>query len=184
MELENLVKLAKMGDKPALEEILIRFKPLLIKLSKTTFIVGYEDEDLIQIGYISIINVIKNYDSKKGTSFTAYISCALKNNFYNEIRNKVKLNAETSLNAKIDGTAEIVDFISSEENISEDLVKRETCALLRDALKKLSIAEQELLTFIYFNNGSIAKYAQLKNAKYITCAKRKIRALQKLKALL
>jgi RNA polymerase sporulation-specific sigma factor len=184
MEIENLVELAKMGDKEALEEILKRFKPLLIKLSKTTFIMGYEGEDLIQTGYIFIINIIKKYDSKKGTSFTAYVSCALKNNFYNEIRNKVKLNAETSLNAKIDGTTEIVDFISSEENIEEDLIEKETYGLLLEALKKLSTEEQELLNFIYFNNGTITKYAELKNVKYITCAKRKTRALEKLRALL
>ena len=52
MELENLVDLAKIGDKEALEEILIRFKPLLLKLSKATYIRGYENEDLIQTGYI------------------------------------------------------------------------------------------------------------------------------------
>ena len=181
MELENLVELAKTGDKNAMEEILFRFKPLLIKLSKSTFIIGYESEDLIQVGYIFIINIIKKYDAKKGSSFTAYVSCALKNNFYNEIRNKVKLNTETSINAKVDGTAEIVDFISSEENIEEDLIKKESYALLREALKKLSTEEQELLSFIYFENGTITKYAQLKNIKYITCAKRKTRALQKIK---
>ena len=184
MELENLVELAKRGNKDALEEILTRFKPLLIKLSKTTYIKGYEEEDLVQIGYIFIINILTKYDSKKGTNFTAYVSCALKNNFYNEIRSKVKLNTETSLNAKINGTSEIVDFISSEEDIPEDLIKKETKTLLLKALEKLSTKEQELLKFIYFNNGTITKYAQIKNVKYITCAKRKIRALQKLKGLL
>ena len=184
MELENLVELAKTGDKNALEEILFRFKPLLIKLSKSTFIIGYESEDLIQVGYIFIINIIKKYDSKKGSSFTAYVSCALKNNFYNEIRNKVKLNTETSINAKVDGTTEVVDFIASDENIEEDLIKIESHAILSAALKKLSKEEQELLDFVYFKSGTTTKYAELKNIKYITCAKRKTRALEKLRALL
>jgi RNA polymerase sigma factor (sigma-70 family) len=184
MEIEKLVELAKTGDKKALEEILLRFRPLLIKLSKSTFILGYEDEDLIQTGYIFIINIIEKYDSKKGTSFTAYVSCALRNNFYNEIRNKVKLKVETSINAKIDETWEIVDLISSEEDIQEDLVKKETYTLLSEALKRLSKEERELLNFVYFNNGSITKYAKINGVKYITCVKRKTRALEKLKIFL
>lgn len=183
MELENLVDLAKTGDKNALEEILIKFKPLLIKLSRTTYIMGYEPEDLIQIGYIFIINILEKYDLKKGTNFTAYVSCSLKNNFYNEIRTKAKINTERSLNAKLNGGTELVELLVSEENIQEDLVKKETYGGLSEALKKLSKEEQELLNFVFFNNGTVTKYAQLKNLKYITCAKRKKRALDKLKKL-
>ena len=65
MNLEEIVEKAKNGDINSKEEIINRFTPLIIKHSRTTFIVGYDENDLKQIGYMTIIQAIKRYDSKK-----------------------------------------------------------------------------------------------------------------------
>ena len=90
MDLTKVIERAKQGDKEAKEIIIERYKPLTYKMSAEFFIRGYDREDLIQIGYISILKAIEQFDLSKGQNFTSYVQYSLRNNFYSMVRDKYK----------------------------------------------------------------------------------------------
>lgn len=181
MDLDELVLKAQKGDTFAVEEILKRFKPYIIKLSKTIYINGYDMEDLIQIGCITLIKAIKKYDLSKVNKFVPYATCAIKNNYYYEIRQKSKCNGETSLNQELEDGLQIIDNISSEEDIEGSYIIKEEFVALKLAFSKLSNKDSEILSYVFMNNGKLVDYAKAKNIKYITSVKRKNSALERLK---
>ena len=74
--MEKLVQKAKAKEASATEEIIDKFKYLIFKEASRYYIPGYDLEDLIQHGYLSVIKAIAMY--KLGSnSFNGYcINCA------------------------------------------------------------------------------------------------------------
>lgn len=58
MSFEELLTLAQSGNESALEEILIRYRPLLVKESISN---GFFDEDLYQELCITLLGCIRNF---------------------------------------------------------------------------------------------------------------------------
>jgi len=181
MDLNELVIKAQKGDNAAAEEILKSFKPYILKLCRKIYINGYEMEDLIQIGYITLMKVIKNYDLSKVNKFIPYATCAIKNNYYYEIRQRSRYNSETSLNIELGEDIQFIDNIVSEENIEATLILKENIQELNSALLKLSLKDREIISYVFLKNGKLVDYAKEKGIKYITCVKRKNTALARLK---
>lgn len=184
MDLETLVLEAKHGNKAALEEIIYRFKGFIVKTIRGIYISGYEFEDLSQIGCITLIKAVQKYEPTKNSNFVSYATSAIKNNFYYEIRQKCKINAESSLNLETEDGLIIMDNLSSEENIEETVVFEESMSELKSALSQLSKDEMDFIQFVYLDGGKMKAYSDLHNVKYITLVKKKERILKKLKKLL
>ena len=78
--MEKLVEKAKAKEENATEQIIEKFKYLIFKEAAKYHIRGYELEDLIQHGYLSVIKAISMY--KLGSnSFNGYCITAIKMNF-------------------------------------------------------------------------------------------------------
>ncbi|MDP4143012.1 MAG: sigma-70 family RNA polymerase sigma factor [Bacillota bacterium] len=189
MELNQLLLMAKNGDKNAIEQILIMFTPLVMKNALSIFIAGYDVDDLKQIGYISIVNAVNKFDFEKCTSFKAYVKNAVQNNFRCLIRDKCKDNATTSLNIKGADELELEDLIADSNTVEDEIIYLEELKemnekekVLKIALGKLSEEERELIEYTYFRNISLKEYAASKGIKYVTCSKRKQRIIMKLRA--
>lgn len=181
MELNKIVDMAKNGDKKAVEEIINRFKPLIIKYSKSTFISGYDENDFKQIGYLTILKALKKYDSRISESFEAYVCLALRNNYYYEIRQKCRYNFEISLNKPIAEGIELGDELLSIENIEESYMYNDSMNKIINIVKYLPPDEREFIEFIYFRDKSLKEYSNTKKIGYNTCAKRKERIIKKIK---
>lgn len=181
MEIDKIVDLAKNGDKKAVEEIINRFKPLIIKYSKRTFISGYDENDFKQIGYLTILKALKKYDSKRSRSFEAYVCLALRNNYYYEIRQRCRHNFEISLNKPIAEGIELGDELLSVENIEENFMHNDNINTVLNIVKYLPPDEKEFIDFIYFKDRSLKSYSYTKRIGYNTCAKRKERIIKKLR---
>lgn len=185
MDMLMLVKLAKQKDNIALEEIFIRFKPLVIKLSNNVFINGYEQEDLIQMGYASIMKAIDKFDENKNNNFVAYVRSAIQKNYYNEIRQKCKVNYEASLNKVLDESTEFIDFLEDDFDLEKHILYKDQCKRLREALKLLSPEDREILmASIDRQHGGLRTYANNKGLKYSKCRTRKEALMKKLKRVL
>jgi RNA polymerase sporulation-specific sigma factor len=183
MSNDDLVIRAKNGDKVALEELMNKFKFYIIKCSSNVYINGYEKDDLIQIGYISLINAVKNYELTKG-NFTSYVNAAIQYNFNYLIRGKAKENYVQSLNTIISENVELGDIIGSEESFEEKLMKKDTLKLVLKCVDKLPKDLKDIIDYCYINNkGNFTKYAIENNIKYSTLMKKKTLALEMLRAL-
>lgn len=167
-----------------MEEIIKKFTPFVIKTARSTYIKGLELEDLIQIGQVSIIKAVNMYDIDRESSFTSYVFNAIKINFYNLIRCNVKRVSDCSTNSLNKDGFEIIDSIAGDENVEEDMVKKEEKLLLGRALNKLSEKEKEVIYWFYFENRTLNDYANFKGICYRAAIGRKKKALIKLRRYL
>jgi RNA polymerase sigma-E/F/G factor len=68
----ELIKLAKNGDKIALEKITENNLPLVTSICKKFLNRGYEYEDIFQIGCMGLVKAVNNFDSKFNVRFSTY----------------------------------------------------------------------------------------------------------------
>jgi RNA polymerase sporulation-specific sigma factor len=180
-----LVERAKSGDKKALGEIVESYKPFVIKTAAGIFITGSDMEDLIQEGCISIINAVRLYDKNKCSNFTAYVTNAVRNNYYYAIRKAARGNYDCSLDAEAGDGIEFIDCLMDDFNIEEDYIHKEDIYALEAALKKLEQEEREFLLSLYSDcNGAMKREAEARNIKYSTIAKRKNTIINNLRSML
>ena len=66
---EELIKMYQDGDQAILNFICEKYKPLVLKTSKKYFLVGGENEDLIQEGMIGLFSAIGDYDTSSEVTF-------------------------------------------------------------------------------------------------------------------
>lgn len=68
----QLIKLAKEGDKIALDNLVEMNLPLVSSLSKKFLNRGYEYDDIFQIGCIGLVKAINNFDESFKVKFSTY----------------------------------------------------------------------------------------------------------------
>lgn len=181
MMLIEKILLAKTGDKKAMEEVIKSYTPFVVKSARCTFVKGYDIEDLIQIGQVAIIKAVNMFDVTKSSAFTGYVTNAIARSFYGLIRDNIKENSCCSLNSVNEDGDQFIAAIPAEENIEEELLKKEEKLLLRKALDKLPKEDLELINWFYYENKTLEKYAQFKGISYRTAINRKRRVLKRLR---
>lgn len=175
---------AKSGDKRSMEELIKGYRPFVIKTARGIYIKGYELQDLIQIGEMSIMKAVSLFDISKGNGFTSYVTNAIKRNFYTLIRDNIKKTSYCSLNSLNSEGIEIIDCIPSEEDFEEQIIEDEEKAVLNSVLKNLPEKERDVIYWFYFENKTLEQYAKENGIAYRTVLDRKKRALEKLKSML
>lgn len=172
MDKELLIK-AKEGDKAAREEILKMFRPLILSCVSRIYVSGMEKSDLIQIGYVSLLKAINNFNISSD-SFTAYVNNSVKNNFYYLIRGKAKLKYDTALDEEILSDDNTEDMAMASLDIKE----------LKDALDNLSVYDRTLIDYLFFKGYKLKECAALLHTSKSTLSRRKERILERLKIIL
>lgn len=184
MYYEGLIIRAKEGDKMALEELMMKYKGLIIKYGNSVYINGYDKEDLIQIGYMSVMNAVNKYDFQKG-NFTAYVSFAIQKNFNYLIRGKARGNYVSSLDYYIEDEVQLVDIIKSEENIEGEYIKKEIKKIVHQCINELPVELRDIIDYHYIKNeGTLKKYSEERNINYRIVIKRKGQAIKLLEKAL
>lgn len=129
---EQLIKKYQDGDQAILNYICEKYKPLVLKNSKKYFLVGGENEDLIQEGMIGLFGAIGDYDTDSEVTFFHFASMCIDRQMIKAIEasNRKKhspLNAYVSIydedgseveeqNLTTDDPAQLI--IEAEENLS------------------------------------------------------------------
>lgn len=181
MGYEELVLRGKAGDKEALDELIGKFTGYIIKCANNVYINGYTQEDLLQEGYVSLVKAVDKYDPRRG-NFTAYVTFAIKKNFNYKIRGKARENYIGSLDYEINQDTQLIDMLSTEENIEEDYVKNQVLKEIIQVINTLPEDLGEIINYYYISNkGSLKEYAEEKNIKYSTLIRRKNLALKIIK---
>lgn len=185
VNIESLIIRAQAGDKDALAELIEMYKPFIWKSARQLYINGYEDEDLIQIGVMGLIKAVHKYKPEKKSNFTNFAITVIKNVYNAELRKiitkKWDEKFKCSLNSLTPNGTELVEMLVSDESVEEDIILKEDILILREALKKLSQEEREIITWFYLQNKLLTEYALEKGITKSSAAKRKVRALEKLR---
>ena len=69
---EEYVENGKQGDGLALEYLLTKYKPMVKAVARRYFLIGAEQEDLIQEGMIGLYKACLTYNKAKNTQFSTY----------------------------------------------------------------------------------------------------------------
>ncbi|WP_238884678.1 sigma-70 family RNA polymerase sigma factor [Clostridium sp. YIM B02551] len=179
----TLVTKAKLNDTTSTEEIISLFTPLIKNRTKILYIKNLDEDDLMQIGRISIIKAINNYDINRGSSFISYLKNTIDKNYFYEIRKNTKCVYETSIYLAIKHGKFYNSLFVSQENIEANFLDKELLCELSNALTSLSTTEKELIEYVYFKNtwGGLTRYSKEKELPYSEVLNLRNKILSKLK---
>lgn len=163
---EELIKLID-TDENAFDEILLRYKLAVRKIARQYFIVGGEDEDLVQEGTFGLFKAVKNYNGK--FPFKNFAFACIKNSIITAVK-KDNSQKHRPLNFYVSLSTE--DSDSSDKNF----IVRDTAAdpeeefinsereqeLKREIENVLSDFEYRILT-LYLEGYSYAEIAKKEN---------------------
>lgn len=74
---EELINMYKSKDDAAIDELFERYKNLVRKKAKAMYIVGGDNDDLIQEGMIGLYKAVRDYDSSREASFMTFASMCI-----------------------------------------------------------------------------------------------------------
>ena len=180
--ISDLLKEAGSGNKQAAEELLLRFKPLILSTIKRHY-TGTDWEDMLQSATLSFLEGIKEYDAEKGIPFPAYIKTKLNFDIYNICRKNRNIifyqlvisNEEQNLLERLED--ETVD-------IQQDYLRKEESAALHKALNKLHPKQRKVIVLHFFENLTLKEIAKEMNISYKTAQRYKAKGMTKLADLL
>ena len=177
---EVLISRCRQGDRTALECIMEKYKPLVIKKARSMFLIGGETEDLIQEGMIGLFQAVRDYQPDKNTLFSTFANLCVVRQLCKAIevsgRKKHKpLNAYVSLSGDDSPLLEAFDF--SQQNPETIVIDRENTEQMRNKIREcLSEFENEVLD-LYLEGKTYTQIAVLmeKTPKSIDNALQRIR---------
>lgn len=177
--IENLVYKCKDGDMISKEELAQEFRPLIINISRKTFIDGYDINDIKNECYKSLFKCVSLYNLEKHR-FVAYATNAIRNNM-NDLIKRLKIRSLTEGSDSLSLHDDIEKDLPAQELNLEDLLC-DQCDYeeLKSALNNLNEDEKELIDFIFFKNNTVQNYAYFKNMCYSTANKKKKITLKKI----
>lgn len=82
---ENIIK-AQQGDQESLNMILKNYKKLIFMNLRNYFLIGADQDDLLQEGMIGLIKAIKAYDGTKNASFKTFATLCIKRQLITAIK--------------------------------------------------------------------------------------------------
>lgn len=147
----------------SMEDVIVKFKPLTIKLSKPYFY-KYESDDLIQVSNMALIKAYNKYDITKGVLFTTYAYKFILQELLNYNRNNSKLKDYTicSLdfdinNNKDDTKTSIQETLKDEKvDIEKSIVALEVFKYSKKYIESLKERDRNIISL--FINGYTNKY--------------------------
>lgn len=128
-----------------LDRVLKKIEPLLFKMSKSSFMRGYAQEDIRQELAILAIEGVRSYDPSKNVKLSTFLHIHLKNKMISKIKsdNKIGNNANINLDTKLPDVCKCgsTTFLSVVKSFSE---KRTCTSCGKIYTKKAFTAKQEI----------------------------------------
>jgi RNA polymerase sporulation-specific sigma factor len=167
---EDIILRAKVGNEPALEYMINKYKSFVRAKARTYFLIGADREDIIQEGMIGLFKAIRDYKGDKLSSFRAFAELCITRQIITAIKTATRqkhipLNSYVSLNKPIfdeESDRTLMDVIS-EENISDPeelVINREEFQGIENKMGEiLSSLEWEVLT-LYLEGKSYQEIAE------------------------
>ncbi|MBR6100865.1 MAG: sigma-70 family RNA polymerase sigma factor [Ruminococcus sp.] len=78
---EDLISLCREDDRSALSELIVRFAPSVRKRAES--FAGTAHDDLMQEGFLALLDAVRNYSPDRGASFATFASACIRNRMIN-----------------------------------------------------------------------------------------------------
>lgn len=190
---EELIDRLRNGEREITDYIMDKYKNLVRKKAKSMYILGADNDDLIQEGMIGLFKAVRDYDPGRDASFYTFADLCISRQMYKAVQasrreKHTPLNTYISLYADMtesgnDGnSAELVNVIASGvgTNPEQLMIDRENVADIEAMIEKeLSSFEKQVLD-LYITGMSYSQIAKVLSRD----EKSTDNALQRLKAKL
>ena len=155
-EERRYLELAAQGDLEARNILIERNLRLVAHIMKKYYAQTADQEDLISIGTIGLIKGVSSFDPSKGARLATYAARCVENEILMYFRGQKKSAQDVSLSELIetgkDGNAlSLMEVVSSDEDLFEDLSGKEMVLKLREAMK-CCLTEREM-TILALRDG-------------------------------
>ena len=97
---QALIRAYQDGDSSAVDYLLEKYKYLVRKKARTLYLIGGENDDLIQEGMIALYKAIRDFDPAKDSSFIQFAEVCIEHQLYNAIKGANRMK-NTPLNTYI-----------------------------------------------------------------------------------
>lgn len=172
---EEIIRQYHQGKEDAIDYLLEKYKHLVKKKARTLYLIGGENDDLIQEGMIALYKAIRKFDPDRESSFVRFATLCIERQLYNVIKgaNRLKntpLNSYISLYSPLGGEQEtddtaretLADTLQPAElmNPEDILIDRENVTNLEQTLEdRLSVFEKEVVN-LYVDGQNYAQIAK------------------------
>ena len=155
---EQLIRKLREGEYEITDYIMDKYKNLVRKKAKEMYLLGGENDDLIQEGMIGLFKAVRDYDSSQEVSFYSFADLCISRQMYTAIKasqrqKHIPLNSYISLYEDGDGTQEenqppLIETIQAvkDNNPEELFLNKEYLERIEQELKnRLSDLENRVL---------------------------------------
>lgn len=155
---EQLIRALRDGERGVMDFIMVKYKSMVRKKARAMFLLGGENEDLIQEGMIGLIKAVRDYDAAQGASFASFAELCVSRQMYSAIeasRRKKHLPLNSYISLYEEGETEddgrnvpLIDTIESEGESDPEAIyfgKEYTEAFVEQLKERLSPLEKHVL---------------------------------------
>ena len=193
-EEKHYLELAAGGDQAARNILIQRNLRLVAHIMKKYYALDSDQEDLISIGTIGLIKGVDTFDASKGARLATYAARCVENEILMHFRSQRKSAQDVSLSDQIetagDGAPlELMDVVSQEDDLLEQVAGKEQIARLRAAVAQVLLPQEKQVIQLRYGLTGQPPQRQREVAKIIGISRSYVsriekKALEKLKAAL
>lgn len=152
---EQLIRRLRDGEKEIMDYLMEKYKNLVRKEAKAMYLLGGENDDLIQEGMIGLFKAVQDYNTEQNVSFYSFARLCVRRQMYSAIeasrrKKHLPLNSYVSLyeEAEEGKTGRVLDTIEAgeESNPEQAMISKEYMQKLENELEEsLSGLERRVL---------------------------------------
>ena len=182
---EQLIRRLRNGEKEIMDYLMEKYKNLVRKEANAMYLLGGENDDLIQEGMIGLFKAVQDYDPAKEASFFSFAKLCITRQMYSAIEASKRkkhspLNSYISLYETGEDKTALIETMEAagETNPEELMISQEYARLLESKLEEqLSDLESRVL-YLHLLGTDYKTIARLldKSAKTVDNALQRIKA--------
>lgn len=154
---EQLICRLRNGEDEIMDYLMIKYKSMVRRKARAMYLIGGDNDDLIQEGMIGLIKAVRDFDSEAGQSFFSFAELCVSRQMYSAIasskrKKHIPLNSYVSLydegNHEDEKALPLIDTIEPEvENNPETLYfgKESSESFIEELKENLSDLENRVL---------------------------------------
>ena len=182
---DRLIELVQQGDNEAGSEISLRYRPLIKKCTRPFFLIGGDEEDLIQEGMMGLVTSMQTYSPDRQCSFKSYAELCIKRRILSAIKaaNRQKhmpLNNRLSLDEIYSDDEDTIAIIADDRyslSPEQQIIREEEIQRLRALAQSLLSSYEKKVLDLYLEGLSYDEIAERtgKRAKSVDSALQRIK---------
>lgn len=183
-EEQDCLQRMKEGDESAKNELIEHNLRLVAHIIKKYYSNSTQQEDLISIGTIGLIKAVNSFDADKGTRLATYAARCIENEILMHFRAQKKTAQDVSMNEPIETDSEgnpltLMDIISTEDEIVEDIYKLSMIKRLNAEIRKITDERERTIIILRYGLNGNRPLTQLEVSKRLGISRSYVSRIEK-----